>query len=333
MLTLAILGGGFMGSAHAANDRSLGDRVRVKTVVARTTARAAAVAETVGADLGDDLEAAIADPAVAAVDICLPTPLHREYAEKAIAAGKHVFLETPIALTAEDADAIVAAAAASDRVFMVGMVLRFWPEYVELQRLVAAGELGRPLSVVAARLSPPADWNDWMADRSQSGGTPVDLMIHDLDQMNWLLGAPRTVFATEPTPGHVHAVLEYDGAAGAAEASMCMPRSYPFSSLIRVLCEGGVAEYAFSATPVEGEGNIGASSSARGLRLYPLDGEPRTIAIESADPWAPELEEFVSCIEQGRQPEQGTGEQAALALRAALAASRSLASGRPEPVS
>jgi len=217
-------------------------------------------------------------------------------------------------------------------VFMVGMVLRFWPEYVELQRLVAAGRLGRPRAVSTSRLSPPADWNDWMAERSQSGGTPVDLMIHDLDQMNWLLGTPRSVYASEPTPGHVHAVVEYDGASGVAEASMSMPRSYPFTSLIRVLCENAVAEYGFSAAPVEGEGNIGASSSARGLRVFPLEGEPETVPVESADPWGPEIEEFVSCVEQGRQPAQGTGEQASLALRTSLAAARSLESGRPEAI-
>ena len=330
MVTVAILGGGFMGASHAANYKALGDRVRVKTVASRSPDSAARVAEIVGAEATGDLDAAIRDPAVDAVDICLPTPLHREYAERALAAGKSVFLEKPIALTIEDADAIVAAASRSDAVFMVGMVLRFWPEYAELQRLVAAGTFGRPKAVSTSRLSPPADWNDWMADRSQSGGTAVDLLIHDLDQMNWLLGTPRTIYASEPTLGHVHAVIEYDGASGVAEGSMAMPRSYPFSSSIRVLCENAVAEYGFSAAPVEGEGNIGASSSARGLRIFPHEGEPEIVPVESADPWGPEIEEFVSCVEQGRQPVQGTGEQARLALRASLAAVRSLESGRPE---
>ena len=141
MVTVAILGGGFMGAAHAANYKALGDRVRVKTVASRTPDRAKRVAEVVGAEVTGDLDAAILDPAVDAVDICLPTPLHREYAERSLAAGKNVFLEKPIALTIEDADAIVAAASGSGTVFMVGMVLRFWPEYVELQRLVAAGQL------------------------------------------------------------------------------------------------------------------------------------------------------------------------------------------------
>jgi predicted dehydrogenase len=329
---VAILGAGFMGRSHAANYEALGDRVRVKVVAARGQEQAAKVAQTVGATTTSDLDAAIRDPDVDAVDICLPTPLHRTWAERALAAGKHVFLEKPIALTAADADAIVEAAEASRRVFMVGLVLRFWPEYVELQRRVAARELGRPLSVSTYRLSPPIDWNEWMADPQQSGGAAVDLLVHDFDQMNWLLGGPRRVFAHSPRTGHVTAVVEYDGASGFAEGSVAMPRSYPFSSDIRVLCEDGGAEYAFSAAPVEGEGNIGASDSARGLRLFPNEGEATTVPVESADPWGPEIEYFVACVENGRQPTQGTGAQARDALLVSLAANRSLASGKPETV-
>jgi predicted dehydrogenase len=197
---------------------------------------------------------------------------------------------------------------------------------------VAAGELGRPLTVSTHRLSPPADWNDWMADPAQSGGTAVDLLVHDFDQMNWLLGEPRSVYAHEPSEGHVSALVEYDDATGLAEGSMRMPRSYPFSSNIRVLGEDGVAEYAFSAAPAEDGGNIGAPTAPRGLRLYPAGGEPETVAVESTDPWGPELEHFVECVERGRPPEQGTGQQARDALRVSLAANRSLESGQPEPV-
>src|SRR2546422_1170686 len=177
MVNVAILGAGFMGSADAANYRALEGRVCVKTVASRTLERAERVADAVGAEATTDLDAAIRDPEVDAVDICLPTLLHRDAAERAFAAGKHVFLEKPIALTTRDADAIIHAAKASGRLLMIGLVLRFWPEYVELQRLVAARELGAPLAVSAHRLSPPADWNDWMKDASQSGGVAVDLAI------------------------------------------------------------------------------------------------------------------------------------------------------------
>src|SRR5207244_11767105 len=124
-----------------------------------------------------------------------------------------------------------------------------------------------------------------------------------------VLGRPRKEFAREPAPGHVLAVVEYEDAAGVAEGSMSMPPSYPFSSNIRVLCENGAAEYAFSAAPAEDGGNIGAPTGARGLRLYPREGEPRTVDVEPADPWGPEIAYFVECVEQGGVSEQGTGEQ------------------------
>ena len=332
MVNVAILGAGFMGSAHAANYRALEGRVRVKTVASQTLERASRVAESVGAQATTDLDATIRDPEVDVIDICLPTLLHREMAERAFAAGKDVFLEKPIALTPEDADAIIRGANESGRLFMVGLVLRFWPEYVELQRLVAAGELGQPLVVSAHRLSPPADWNDWMKDEAQSGGVAVDLAIHDFDQLNWLLGEPRRVFARASRPGHLVATVEYDTAHGIVEGSMLMPKTYPFTSNIRVLCERGVAEYGFSAAPAEDGGNIGASDTLRGLRLYPAKGEPTTVDVESADPWGPEIAYFVECVEQRREPEHGTGEQAKKALLVSLAAKRSLETGRPEPV-
>src|SRR5213083_1429374 len=320
MVTVSIIGAGFMGSTHAAVYAAHGKRVRVKTVCARSLERAARVASTVEAEPSVDVEAVLRDPEVDAVDICLPTPVHREFAERAFAARKHVLLEKPIALTIDNADAILTAAERSGKVLMVGLVLRFWPEYVRLQQLVQAGGLGRPRAVSTQRLSPPADWTDWLGDREQSGGTAVDLLIHDFDQMNALLGTPRSVYASEPEPGHVQAIVEYDGATGIAEGSMTMPRSYPFSSNIRVLGSDGVAEYGFSAAPLEGEGNIGVSSSARGLRVYPAGGEMRLEEVESADPWAPEIEYFVACLEQNRSPERGTGEQARQALAVSLAA-------------
>ena len=244
MINVAILGGGFMGATHAAAFTSLGERSRVKTVASHWSERAQKVAHLAGAELTTDLEAVYSDPEIDVVDICLPTPLHREAAERAFAAGKHVLLEKPIALTFEDAVAIARAADASGRLLMVALVLRFSPEYVEIERRIRSGELGRPLALSAYRLSPPADWNDWMRDPKQSGGTPVDLMIHDVDQANLLLGRPKSVLARPAgggsMPAHVQALVEYGAAEALVEGSMAMPASYPFSAGIRVLCEKGV---------------------------------------------------------------------------------------------
>lgn len=337
MITVAILGGGFMGATHAKGFEALGGRVRVKTVCSRTTERAQRVAESVGAAFTTDLDAVLTDPEIDLIDICLPTPLHRTIAERSFGEKKHVFLEKPIALTLEDADAIVRAAEESGRQLMVGLVLRYFAEYVEIERRIRAGELGQPLAASAYRLSPPADWAGWYADVSQSGGPPVDLMVHDFDQMNWLLGTPRSVFArairlAEPSyPDHVVAIVAHDGGEASVEGSMAMPSSYPFSAGIRVLCERGVIEHGFRAAPAEDGGNIGADVQSF-LRLHPSDGPSRELRVEAVDPWAAEIEEFVSCLEQGRPVERGTARQAREALAVSLATSRSLVSGQPEVI-
>ena len=116
-----------------------------------------------------DWEAAIGAPGVDAVDVCLPTPLHRPVAERALAAGKHVLLEKPIALTLEDADAIGAAAEASGRVLMVGHVLRYLPGDRRAAPRARGRRARRPLAATALRLSAPPDWNDWMLDPTQLG--------------------------------------------------------------------------------------------------------------------------------------------------------------------
>ena len=336
VLDVAILGAGFMGATHAAGWRAFGPRARVRWVSSRSGEKAARVAEGVAAQPTTDLFAPIDDPGVLAVDVCLPTFLHREACERAFAAGKHVLLEKPIALRREDADAILTAAERSGRVLVVGLVLRFFAEYVEIERRVRARAFGRPLAVSTYRLSPPVDWNDWMRDPARSGGPAVDLLVHDFDQMNWLLGRPRQVFARAPAlegkdPGHIHSLVEYDGAQGVAEGGLVMPRSYPFSAGIRVLCERGVIEHGFRAGPSEAGGNIGGSMN-RFLRLHPATGPSETIRVQEFDPWAAEIAYFAECVEQGRPPGRGTAGQARDALSVSLAVNRSLRSGRPEPV-
>ncbi len=333
MVTVAIIGAGFMGATHANGFGPLGDRARVKTVCSRSAERGERVAETLGATFTSDLEGVLADPEIDAVDICLPTPLHRSTAERAFAAGKHVLLEKPVALTVEDSEAILRAADAGGRTFMVGQVVRFFAEYVEIERRVAAGEIGEVREVSAYRLSFPADWGDWIADPAQTGGTPVDLMVHDFDQLNLLLGEPRRVYARAARggEGHVVAVVDHESGTGLVEGSMVMPTSFPFSAGIRVLGETGVVEHGFRAAPAEDGGNIGGDVQSF-LRIHPNDGAPETIAVESVDPWGAEIAAFVECIESGRPVERGTGEQALAALRVSLATNRSLSSGKPEPV-
>jgi predicted dehydrogenase len=245
-------------------------------------------------------------------------------AERALAAGMHVLLEKPIALSLEDADAIGAAAEAAGRVLMVGHVLRFMPEVAELRRVLASGELGRPLAASARRLSAPPDWNDWMRDEELSGGALVDLAIHDFDVLGALLGPARSVYA-RAVDGHVSALVQHERGEGMVEGSHAMPPSYPFTANLRVLCERGVLEHRF----VAGAGDEVAGDVASELGVF--GGEVRRFSAPG-DPWQLEIEHFLDCVTTGSKPADGSFEQARAALAVALAARRSLEAGQPEPV-
>jgi predicted dehydrogenase len=318
---VALLGGGFMARIHAASYAALRERAQVRVVCALDGGDP--LAEQLGAEIVREWERAVALPEIDAVDICLPTPLHRPVAMRALAAGKHVLLEKPIALTLEDADAIGAAAEAAGRVLMVGHVLRYFPEIVEMRRLLDTGEFGRPLSATALRLSAPPDWNEWMTDPARSGGVLVDMMVHDFDILNALLGPARSVQAEAAAGGrHVQLLVEHEHGGAAVEGSHAMPASYPFTAQLRVLCERGVLEHRFMA----GAGDEVADAMQSILGVHPADGDVRRFH-EDVDPWGAQIAHFLDCVERGAEPRDGSFAQARAALAVALAARRSTETG------
>jgi predicted dehydrogenase len=240
-----------------------------------------------------------------------------------------VLVEKPLALTLEDADAIGAAAEASGRIVMVGHVLRFFGEIAALRSVLASGELGDPVAATALRLSALPDWNDWMQDTERSGGTPVDLMVHDFDVLNAVLGPARRVFARAAAGGrHVDALVEHERGHASVEGSHAMPASFPFTAGLRVLCERGVLDHRFEA----GAGDaVSDSDVASVLRIHPAAGPVREVTAPG-DPWRRQIEHFLECVRTGAAPADGSFAQARAALAVALAGRRSLVSGQPEPV-
>jgi len=323
---IALLGGGFMARTHAHSYGALKDRADVRVVCALEGADA--IATELGAEAAAGWEAVIGRDDIDAVDVCLPTPLHRSVAEAALAAGKHVLLEKPIALSLEDADAIGDAARATGRVLMVGHVLRYMPEVVELRRLLDAGELGRPLAASALRLSAPPDWNQWMLDPAKSGGVLVDMMVHDFDILNALLGPARTV-VTRSAAGdrHFQMLLEHPGGAGAIEGSHAMPGSYPFTANLRVLCERGVLEHRF----VAGAGDEVDAAVTSVLGIHPAGGDAMTFS-QTGDPWGAQIAHFLECVASGAEPRDGSFAQARAALAVALAARAAAETGAPQDI-
>ncbi len=329
MVRVGVLGAGFMGGMHARCYAALPD-VEVAKVYARTAERAEPLASELGTTWTDNLEDILNDDTIDAVSVCLPTPQHPDATEKLLEHGKHVLVEKPIAGSEEEGQRIVDAAERSDRVVMAGHVIRFWPEYVELQRIVAQGQLGTPLSGFASRRSPLPAWSDMFLNASITGGAVIDLQVHDLDILNWIFGTPKTVFAggiqSPKTGGWDHGLITvgYGRATATAEGSMMMPDSYPFSSALRVLCEDGCIEYNFQAG---GRSVEMGSSPDSGLVLYPAKGDPEPLSAAQEDPYQAQITYFVECVRNGSKPERATPEQGLQAIRVALAARESMQTG------
>jgi predicted dehydrogenase len=329
MTRVAVLGAGFMGGTHAKAYAAMPD-VEVAAVFAPTPDRGQPLAQELGTRWTDDLRAVLTDPETDAVDVCLPTPQHRVVAEAALAAGKHVLLEKPIALSLEDAQALVRAGEETDRGFMIAHVLRFWPEYVEIARRVGNGELGRPRSGFASRRQPFPAWSALFSRADLTGGAVIDMMIHDYDALNWIFGAPQAVTARgerNPRSGgfdQVQVLIDYEGGAAAlVDGGMMMPESYPFSSRLEVLCDGGAMEYAFRA----GGRSVEMGAGVNELTLFPNEGDPLILAPSQADPYAAECAYFIEAIRTGTAPDRATPTDGLRALAVALAARESLERG------
>jgi predicted dehydrogenase len=329
MVRVAVLGAGFMGGTHARAYASMPE-VEVPVVFAPSPNRGEPLATEIGSRWSDDLATVLADPAIEAVDVCLPTPQHRAVTEQALAAGKHVLLEKPIALSLADADALVRLGAETDRVFVIAHVLRFWAEYVEIARRVASGELGKPRSGFASRRQPFPAWSALFSRADLTGGAVIDMMIHDYDALNWVFGTPAAVTARgqrNPRSGgfdQVQVLIDYaDGASALVDGGMMMPESYPFSSRFEVLCEYGAMEYTFRA----GGRSVEMGAGVNELILFPNEGEPLRLEPPQADPYAAECAYFVEAIRNGEDAGRATPTDAYQALAVSLAARESLERG------
>lgn len=325
---IAVLGAGFMGGTHARAYHERDD-VEIAAIYARGRNRAEDLARELGSTFTDDLDRVLRDESIEAVDICLPTPAHRVTAEAALAAGKHVLLEKPLAMNVEDADALVAASDATDRVFMVAHVLRFWPEYVALKGVIDSGEIGKPISVNAVRRQPFPEWSALFKAADQTGGAIFDMLIHDYDAINWLLGGPQSVVANgirNPRSGgldQAQVLIGYDGGTGVADGGMIQPESYPFTSRLEVLCARGAIEYHFQA----GGRSFEVGESTNRLTVYRKDGDPELLHVDQTDGYANEVGYFIESIRTRTVAERATPRDARIALQVGLAAKASAETG------
>ena len=228
----------------------------------------------------------VADPSLDAVDICLPSELHADVAVAALAAGKHVLVEKPMALLTADCQRMLEAAERHHRILMVAHVLRFFPQYRYLKHFVESGEYGSIRNALFVRRCGVPDWSKWLTSEDRSGGPLLDLLIHDLDQALWLFGPPARVAAKSMGEvDTVSATLLYPDGPEVRVQGGWFAAGTPFAMGFQVCADKAELEL----TP-------------EGLRQNGVTGEQQTVSLEEKDGFDAEAEYFVDCCIAGRQP-------------------------------
>ena len=189
---VAFLGVGRMGETHLRNLAAISD-VRVRVVADPNLEAAERGRELSGADRAIvSTEEAILDPAVDAVIIVTPTDTHAGLIETAVLAGKAVFSEKPIALDLADTKRVVDLIQQKDAAVQLGFMRRFDPGYAEAKKRIDQGELGRieTFRALSRDTYPPP-----LKFLLQSGGSFLDMAVHDLDLARFLVGEVEEVSA------------------------------------------------------------------------------------------------------------------------------------------
>lgn len=221
----------------------------VKTCYDPAAETARAAARRFGARVCDSFEEAALADGVEAVILVTPNHVHREQTVAALEAGRHVFVEKPMANTVAECKAMIQAAEKADRVLMVGHVTRRFPAMRAMAEAVRAGRLGRIIGAEAnfshggGKELPP---NVWRADAAKCPGLPLNVIgVHLVDVLNMVLGRPRKVAAFHrravvPTNDDCTATLvAYDDP---VTATVTSHYSTPQVHEVRIIGVEGVAE-------------------------------------------------------------------------------------------
>ncbi|MDQ0914818.1 Gfo/Idh/MocA family protein [Paenibacillus sp. V4I5] len=321
MIKIGLVGAGTMGNTHHRAYRQLTD-VTIEAVCDVDAEKAQKIAGGWNADIYSSLEDLLKNANIDAVDICLPTDLHREAVELAAAYGKHVFCEKPIALTVDDATAMIEACKKADVTLMVGHVVRFFPEYRSARELLQSERLGKPGVVRTIRSGAFPKWSTWFGDYARSGGPIIDLAIHDIDYLRWCFGPVRRVFSR--TLGGKHEKFDHSltlirfesGVMAHVEASWAYPQGAPFQTSLEIAGTKGMVQY--DRDKSNSVVQFSATTAAAGVPDSPL----------AKSPYALELEHFVHCVKNKEVP-LTSGEEALESLKIGLAALHSAQSNKP----
>ncbi len=299
MLKVGLIGIGGMGFVHY----NAYKKIEGAEVVAVADVRTDMAKEKIAADdveIYSTLDELLANEKVDLIDICTPSYLHTKLAKRALEAGCHVLSEKPMSISTADTAAVIEAAKRVGKYFMTAHVVRFMTPYVYLRGVIESGELGRIVHIDMKRISsiPCWSWEDWMRDVNKSGGTPIDLSIHDIDFAYSVFGEPKSVNGIyrelKDNNDYIVSNLVYDSFSVTATGGWFNAK-IPFSAEYTAIFENGCVKLLDGDVYKNGE-KVNFESASAEL------SENMGINISRADGYTSEIAYFIDCIKNDTPP-------------------------------
>src|SRR5262245_20220104 len=324
-MRIGLLGAGRIGQIHARSAASH-KSAKLAAVFDVNAKAAAAIAGETGAAVAKRIPDLMAGKALDPEIICTPPATHADLIEQAAKAGKAIFCEKPVDLSADRVRACLKVVADTKAKLMIGFNRRFDPSFGTLQKRLAAGEVGKPeiVTILSRDPAPPP-----VSYITRSGGLFRDMMIHDLDMARFLLGE-------EPVEVSAMAACLVDPAIGeAGDIDTAVVTLKTRTARLCQISNSRRATYGYDQRiEVHGSGGL-----LRAHNLHPTTVEKATGDGFASDPvlhffleryaaaYRAEMDTFVTGVTEGK-PLNPTGEDGLKALILADAAEESMKAGK-----
>lgn len=318
VVRVGLVGAGFMGQMHAACYNAMAD-VSLVAVCGSREEQAKKIAN--GASTYKTLDRMLANEEIDMVDVCLPIFLHEEAVCAVFEKGLHCIVEKPIALQEASARRMQMAAERAGKKFMVGHVIRFWPEYTFLKESSHSGSFGKLLSLTMTRVSPRPAWasDSWLSNPELSGGALFDLHIHDTDFVRYLVGEPVSVDScgVKGVAGwdYVSTNYHFPDIAVSAEGGWNMPDNFPFKMAYRAVFEKGTIDFDCTREPALVVYRENKEQKTPDLGKVANVSHLTTGNVSELGGYYNELRYFIDCIMRDEEPILASGNEAIASLK------------------
>ncbi len=257
-------------------------------------------------DFGMDL---IKEEKLDLVHICLPSYLHAEHAVAAMKQGMNVFVEKPVCLTKEECTILLDTKNRTGVQVMVGQVVRSFPEYQYLKKVYEENQFGKLKSIVMQRISGDATWGfeDWFHQEEKSGSVILDLHVHDLDFLRYMIGEPDkfNVVATRFDKGTINQVItqyQFGDVFATAEGLWDVSTTLAFEANFRAVFEEATVVFNSIKKPsLTVHQKNGEVLRPELVKEFDRKDDSAGINISDLGPYYTEIKYFIECLIEGNE--------------------------------